>query len=87
LQCGFDLGDLFFAELVLDPTDNDLFGEVVEWDHAVRLGCFEAKAAVRTSGIGAVFSVDSVVNREDKAVSGMAFEVGDVPRKGGAHDM
>ena len=87
LQRGFNLGDLFVAEIALDPADDDLFGETIEGGHAVGLGCFEAKAAVGTSGIGAVFSVDGVVNREDDAVSGVAFEVGDAPGKGGAHDM
>jgi hypothetical protein len=30
LKCGFDLGNLLITEFVLDPANNDLFGETIE---------------------------------------------------------
>jgi len=40
LQCGFNLGNLLVAELVLDPADDNFFGEAIEGDHAIGFGCF-----------------------------------------------
>lgn len=87
LQCGFDLGNLLVAELALDPADDDFLGEVVEGDHAVGLGRFEPKAAVRVRRIHIVIRRNRVMHGEDHAISGVAFKVGDIPRKSGAHDM
>ena len=82
LQRSFDLGHLLLAKLVLDPTDDDLFGQISKRHH-LALGALQAKAAIGASGIGAVVGINGVVGGEDIAVSGFTLQLGDLPGEGG----
>ena len=83
LQCGFDFSDLFFAEVILHPTDHDLFGQIGVGDHVAGFGLLQPHAAVGAAAVGAVLSVDGVVNREHHPVRGVVLHVGDCPSKRG----
>ena len=82
LQGGFNLGNLFGAEFVLNPADDHFFGQVSEGDH-VAFGTLQAEAAVGATGVDVVSSIDGVVGGKDVAVAGLAVQVGDTPGKGG----
>jgi hypothetical protein len=82
LKGGLDFGNLFFAELFLDPADDDLLGEIGKGNQVI-LGAFKAETAIGPCGVGAVVGVDGVVSREDLAVCGLALQLSNVPGENG----
>jgi hypothetical protein len=87
LERGFDLGYfLFTAKLVLHPADDDFRGEVGVGDH-VAFRLLQSDRAVSASGVGAVVGIDGVVRGEHNPVSGVALKLGNVPDRGGSHEI
>jgi hypothetical protein len=54
LERGFDFTDLFSTEVILDPADHDLFGQIGVGDHVAGFGLLQPYAAIRAAAVRAI---------------------------------
>ena len=85
LQRGFNLGDFLGAKFVLDPADNDFFGEISKGDQIV--WAFKTNTAVRRTGVRTVVSRNCVVTDEDETVRGFPLQICHAPSEYGSHQI
>ena len=82
LERGFDFTNLFGAEVILDPADHDLGSQLRVRDHIFGFGPLQPHAAVSAAAaVGAVFSVDGVVDGKNAPIACVVLHVGDGPGK------
>ena len=78
LEGSLDFVDFFLAANgFLDPRNYEILAQVCKRDQV--FGALEADGAVSASRIGAVVGIHGVVGGEDETISGLAFQVGNVP--------
>ncbi len=82
LQSALDLGYLLSAEVVLYPADHHLLGEIRKRDQLV--GALEADRSIGRAGIGAIFSRERPVCRQNESIGGLPLKIRDPPGEGGA---
>jgi len=76
LQAGFHS---FFAKRGLHPSNNNSFRQVVVGNIGLALLLRVAHSAVGAGAVGVIGSGDVVMHRDNKAVSGQAIHLGNLP--------